>query len=187
MTRFRIEPPAAVGIVDGEFYQSLAVSPKEILPLLDLGIPVLGSSSMGALRAVELAPYGMIGVGKIFAMYRRTFVNPDDEVAMTFCPETLRPLSEPLVNIRIALRTAVSSGLIRSDEARCLTGRLKALYFPDRTLARLFREAGTILNPQCLARLQRWWAESAPDTKARDAQELLFSLAAFEKKGMFTR
>ena len=42
-----------VGILDGEFYQSLAVSPKEILPLLESGVTVYGASSMGALRAVE--------------------------------------------------------------------------------------------------------------------------------------
>jgi hypothetical protein len=48
-----------VGIVDGEFYQSLAVSPKELLPLLKRGVKVFGASSMGAARCrdIHLAPW----------------------------------------------------------------------------------------------------------------------------------
>ena len=49
---FLDNPPSAIGIIDGEFYQSLALSTQEILPFLDRGVPVFGSSSMGALRAV---------------------------------------------------------------------------------------------------------------------------------------
>ena len=71
-----------VGIVDGEFYQSLSVSPKEVLKLLRRGVTVFGSSSMGALRAAETWKLGMIGVGKIFAMYRDGILDADDEVAL---------------------------------------------------------------------------------------------------------
>jgi hypothetical protein len=46
-------------IIDGEFGQSLSVSPKEILGLLDQGKTVLGAASMGALRASELDIHGM--------------------------------------------------------------------------------------------------------------------------------
>jgi hypothetical protein len=39
-----------VGIVDGEFFQSLSVSPKEVVKLLRRGVTVFGASSMGARR-----------------------------------------------------------------------------------------------------------------------------------------
>ena len=123
------DPPAAVGIVDGEFYQRLAISPKEILRLLDAGIPVFGSSSMGALRAVELESCGMIGVGAIFEQFRSGALEADDEVAMTFCPETLRPTSEPLVNIRVALRTGTAK-----DAAAAARNRLRIHYPPSGVL-----------------------------------------------------
>ena len=48
-------------IIDGEFGQSLSVSPKEILSILKTGRIVIGASSMGALRASELDTCGMIG------------------------------------------------------------------------------------------------------------------------------
>jgi hypothetical protein len=69
--------PGIVGIIDGEFYQSLAVSPKEILPLLDSGVKVYGASSMSALRAVELCKYGRSG----WAEYSGCFAVPDFEAS----------------------------------------------------------------------------------------------------------
>ncbi len=55
--------PGVVGIVDGEFGQSLSVWHKEILHVLGRGVRVFGASSMGALRAAECDVYGMEGVG----------------------------------------------------------------------------------------------------------------------------
>lgn len=73
-----------VAIIDGEFFQNLAVSPKEILAELRRGVVILGGASMGALRAVELAPYGMIGIGQIFEWYRSGAVTRDDDVALAY-------------------------------------------------------------------------------------------------------
>ena len=102
-----VSRPDAVGIIDGEFYQSLAISPKEVLALLETGVAVYGAASMGALRAVELQPYGMIGVGGVFRLFRRGVLDCDDEVALSYCKETWRAVSEPLVNTRYGLRAAV--------------------------------------------------------------------------------
>lgn len=167
------DPPSAIGIVDGEFFQSFAISTQEILPYLERGIPVFGASSMGALRAVELEPYGMTGVGEVFEMFRDGRLNADDEVAMTFCPETLRPLSEPMVNLRGALAEGLRQGLLSSGECRRLIARLKAAYFPDRTVPRLFQELHRIVPPDRAARIREWWRRSAPDVKAADARALL--------------
>ena len=170
---FLADPPAAIGIVDGEFYQSLAVSTQEILPFLEMGVPVFGSSSMGALRAVELEAYGMVGVGRIFEEFRSKRLDADDEVAMTFCPETLRPLSEPLVNIRLALAAAGRAGCISPIETRKLVRRMKTLYFPERNVGRLFIEATGVLSAEKLAGLREWWRTTAPNAKGEDAIELL--------------
>lgn len=174
---FLDNPPSAIGIVDGEFYQSLAVSTQEILPFLELGIPVYGSSSMGALRAVELEAHGMVGVGQVFEEFRSKRLDADDEVAMTFCPETLRPLSEPMVNIRAAVAAAVRQGHLSPVERRALLRRMKALYFPERTVRRLFVEAARLLPEERLQALRTWWLASAPDAKGEDAIELLRQIA----------
>jgi TfuA protein len=167
------DPPSAIGIVDGEFFQSFAISTQEILLHLERGVPVFGSSSMGALRAVELESYGMVGVGEVFAMFRDGRLEADDEVAMTFCPDTLRPLSEPMVNFRVALAEAVRQGVLAASEGVTLRDVLKAAYFPDRTVPRLFQALGDMLPPVRARRVQEWWRRSAPNVKADDARLLL--------------
>ena len=122
-----------VGIIDGVFHQSLAVSPKEIIALLDRGVRVYGASSIGALRAAETHMYGMIGVGEIFAMYRDRLIDADDEVAVAYDPSSERAVSEPLVNIRSALRLAVAQGLIPSKEAGEIISTMKGIYYPSRS------------------------------------------------------
>jgi hypothetical protein len=166
------DPPSAIGIIDGEFYQSFAISPKEILPFLDRGIPVFGASSMGALRAVELEGEGMIGVGRIYEMFSRGELEADDEVAMTFCPETLRPVSEPMVNFRVALAAAETAGLLSSPESAELAQAVHSLYFPGRTVQALFSAAGRVLGERA-APFREWWLASSPNAKAEDARELL--------------
>lgn len=158
-----------IGIVDGEFYQSLAVSPKEIVPLLDRGIPVFGASSMGALRAVELCPHGMVGVGRIFEWFRDGVIDADDEVALVYDPETCRALSEPLVNIRAALCEAVQQGIISSSQAGELIEKLRQVWFPDRSYH---------LVAQLCPALRHFLAGNPPDQKADDARLLLQTIRA---------
>jgi hypothetical protein len=157
-----------VGIIDGEFYQSLAVSPKEILPLLDSGIEVYGASSMGALRAAETYPSGMIGVGEIFEWYRDGVIDADDEVALTYDPASYRPTSVPLVNIRFCLRAAVSEGVIVQSSADEIVRAVEQLYFPSRS----YRVA-TQMCPE----LGDFIRDRQPDQKRDDALLLLQTIA----------
>jgi hypothetical protein len=157
-----------VGIIDGEFFQSLAVSPKEVLPLLDRGVKVYGSSSMGALRAVETHPYGMIGVGTIFEFYRDSVIDADDEVALTYDPSTYRPSSEPLVNIRFALKTAVQENLFAQSKADEVIQTLKQIYFPFRSYQ---------LVRQLCPELKDFLNARRPNQKRDDAMLLLRTIA----------
>ena len=81
--------PVTVGLVDGRFLDTGAVWHREILWALSQGVHVFGAASMGALRAAELAPFGMRGVGQVFAAYRDgcwpgdpDAFEDDDEVAV---------------------------------------------------------------------------------------------------------
>jgi len=61
--------PRVIAIIDGRFESVPSIWHKEILWAMDQGIHVFGSASMGALRAAELAAFGMVGIGKVFASY----------------------------------------------------------------------------------------------------------------------
>src|SRR5262245_22379019 len=69
-----------VGIIDGQFDQSLSVSPREVLLAVKRGVLLFGSSSMGALRAAEVP--GMAGIGHIYQLFRDERIVDDDEVAL---------------------------------------------------------------------------------------------------------
>ena len=153
-----------VVIIDGEFGQSLSVSPNEILRLLDAGTPVLGAASMGALRAAELHPYGMRGHGWIYEAYRSGLVEADDEVALLYSPLDFRPLTVPLINLRRWLADLRAAGRVDARTERDLLRRARRIFYADRTEERLRQE---------------WAATTADlptnitDAKAADARSVL--------------
>ncbi|GAA2096877.1 TfuA-like protein [Microlunatus panaciterrae] len=175
----RPDRPARVGIVDGEFLQSLAATPKEMLRAIDAGVTLYGSASMGALRAVECAPYGMIGVGHIYDLYASGEIDADDEVAMTFDPETLTAISEPMVNIRVAMTIAAESGAIEAATARAAVAVAAALYFPDRSYPQLLRRLRDVVAAAELSRLAAFVSGAClPDQKRTDALEMMRRMVA---------
>lgn len=161
--------PKRVAIVDGEFHQQLAVSPREILQLLDLGTIVYGASSMGALRASELWTYGMVGVGRIFQMYRDREIAADDEVALLYSRESEIAVSEPLVNIRCAVRRLMDDGSLSPTCGETLIGIAAALPYRERRYDTIVSIASETLNLDLEAIVPRLRAH---DQKRLDALEL---------------
>ncbi|MGW0801552.1 TfuA-like protein [Nonomuraea sp. NPDC002799] len=121
-------------VIDGYYHHSAALRHKEILSVLAAGAQVAGCSSMGALRAAELHPFGMTGHGHVYEMYRSGAITSDDEVAVahTEPPEYTR-LSEPLVNIRYALNAALAAGALTAERAERMLGTARALHYTERS------------------------------------------------------
>jgi hypothetical protein len=173
--------PRVIAIIDGLFEQTPAVWHKEILYALSQGVRVLGASSMGALRAAELAAFGMEGVGQVFEAFHRGELEDDDEVAVAHAPaaDGFRSVSDAMVNLREGLRQAREAGRISGATHDRLLGAGKSLYYPDRSWPRLFAAAGGLGIPeQELQALRDQIARGRPDVKRSDAVELLQRLAA---------
>jgi len=135
--RARRLSPRAIALVDGLFASTPATWHKEILLALDDGIAVFGASSMGALRAAELAPFGMIGVGAIFEAYRDGVYTDDDEVALLHGPagSDYRELSEAMVNIRATVARAVACDVICPESAERVVRHAKDTFYQERSIA----------------------------------------------------
>jgi len=169
------ERPEYIGIVDGMFYQRAAVGHREILDAMRMGIKVYGAASMGALRASELHPYGMRGVGRIFRCYVEGSIESDEEVALVFDPESCTPLSVPHVNVRYALKAALGEGLIDEAQRRELLALSASIYYPERTYELLIRrgvEEG-VINVEDEHRLVEFLSQPRLDLKRLDAIEML--------------
>lgn len=131
-------------IVDGLFFQSAAVRHKELLTLIDDGVRVVGSSSMGALRAAELHPFGMEGYGWVFEGYRDGVIEADDEVGMVHGdPEDGYPVFvDALVNIRQTVAHAVRSGVLSAAAGARIVETARRTTFTQRTWDRLLEAVG---------------------------------------------
>ena len=177
--RIGLKRPWAIGIIDGYFDRIPAVWHKEILWAMTQGIHVYGSASMGALRAAELAPFGMEGVGKVFEAYRDGLLEDDDEVAVVHSPaeKGFRPNSEAMVNIRHTLAAAEESGVIGAETRSALETLAKALYYPDRSYPRLLADAAQQgLPAQEVEALRAWLPRGRVDQKRADALAMLRAL-----------
>lgn len=133
--------PEIIGIIDGVFFDSAAVAHREIIEALNSGIIVVGGGSMGALRASELESYGMIGIGKVFEMYRNGIIEADDEVAVTFDEESNEALSIPLVNIRMTVESAMNARILNSGQGTAIIEIARKLFYPDRNYQNVIFES----------------------------------------------
>jgi hypothetical protein len=172
--------PARIAIIDGYFERMAAVWHKEILDALERGIEVWGAASMGALRAAELAPFGMVGVGRVFADLRRGRLGADDEFAVLHGPAESGyvAMSDAMVNLRAGLAAARSRGVIAPAHEAALVELGRARFYRERSWAQLIDDGRAAGLPRGrLDALQRHVAAHPIDVKAADARALLRRLA----------
>lgn len=170
------ERPRIMVVIDGVFEQTPAVWHKELLEAMAEGVHVFGGGSMGALRAAELHPFGMRGVGRIFEAFRDGLWLDDDEVALTHGPaEAGYPnLSVPMANVRATLAAAEAAGVIGPEEHAALAASAKALFHADRTWPAIEAAAARAgVAPHARAAFAAWLPEGKVDRKREDALETL--------------
>ncbi|WP_223217183.1 TfuA-like protein [Rhizobium cauense] len=142
-------------ILDGAFGGVLAISPREVVDVVSDGAVLIGASSMGALRAADCSPAGMRGVGLIYRLFRTRLISSEDEVAVQYHGERpFPPLTEPLVNVRIAARRANRLGLIATTDAEKITAAAQLLHFTQRSWSRVVKEAGSHVSPEAFSFLR---------------------------------
>ena len=171
--------PRAIGIVDGYFHQVPSVWHKEILWAMAEGVHVFGSASMGALRAAELAPFGMHGVGEVFAAFRDRVIEDDDEVAVIHGPPETGFLaaSEAMVNIRRTLANAQAQGVVTATTQEALESIAKALFYPKRAYPEILRGGAAAGLPDGqLSALRTWLEHHRVDLKCADALAMLVAM-----------
>jgi len=173
--------PHAIGLIDGTFLQNMSVFHKELLYAMDNGAYVLGSSSMGALRAAECAQYGMIGIGEIYNAFASGELENDADVALTHADANAdyRPLSDAMVTIRAVLRGAQAAGLITDLQCDELITRQEQRWFPERRMSDSLADAAEIgVTGEQLASLREFIQSHTRelDPKRRDAIALLTAM-----------
>jgi hypothetical protein len=159
----------------------LPVWHKEILWAMARGVHVFGAASMGALRAAELHPFGMRGIGRIFEAYSSGELEADDEVAVLHGPAEVgfAAVTEALVNVRATLARAQAEGVLAATEAERLLLLARGTFYRERTWGSLLGHAAATGLGAAADRLRAWLPAGRVDLKREDALRLLDALAEF--------
>ncbi|MEI9936871.1 MAG: TfuA-like protein [Pseudomonadota bacterium] len=166
----------AIAIIDGYFDRVAAVWHKEVLWAMSEGVHVFGAASMGALRAAELADFGMVGIGEVFRAYQSGELEDDDEVAVVHgsADAGYSGGSEAMVNIRASMRRAVVDGVCSKEHGEALQQLAKKRFYAERTFPGLLEDAHAAgIEPHVVARLRDWLPEGRVDLKRLDSVRLL--------------
>lgn len=121
-------------VIDGYFRERRSVGHKEILQVLTEGVDVVGAASMGALRAAELAPCGMRGLGTVYEMYASGEIDGDDEVGVLHGPAEMGYPAQTvaLVNLRHGCKEGAEQDLVPAEAGRRIVAAAAAMPFTHR-------------------------------------------------------
>jgi len=156
--------------------QDYPTTPIEVYTLLQKkNLTVVGAASLGALRAVELERFGMIGIGKIFQLYKSGKIESDDEVAVTFSEQDYKLQSEALIDIRYTLYWAVKDGVVQHETKNMLVKIARQIYFPARNYDEIIERAianGTVEQEE-IERLKGYLVTHRRSLKEEDSVGLV--------------
>lgn len=170
-------------IIDGKFHHDLAISCGEIMDALRCGLSVYGASSMGALRAADMHPFGMYGFGEIYEFIKTSDAFRDDFLGQTFDEENdCRSLTIPYVDFYFNLKNLSSRGVVSSFDFKKLLKIFEKLHYSKRDWASLRHailkhrgDQGTLLKSAETALLKMG------SQKRRDALGLLKTVSSRQR------
>jgi hypothetical protein len=179
--RAALGKPWAIAIIDGYFERLPSVWHKEILWAMSQGIHVFGASSMGALRALELAPFGMVGIGRIYDGFAAGVLTDDDEVTVVHgeAETGYRNLSTAMVDIRATLSAAREQGVVTESVHEQLVELAKSCHYADRSYPGLLQRAARAgFDTLVVDRLRAWLERGRVQQKRLDALDLLQQISS---------
>lgn len=179
--RAALGKPFAIGLIDGFFDGVPSVWHKEILWAMSQGIHVVGGASMGALRAAELAAFGMEGEGAIYQAFRDGELQDDDEVAVAHQSDgrCYRVFSEAMVNIRATVDEALRLGVVSPYTAAVVVRAAKQTFYTERRWRSILAAVQPLVAPREREALREFLAAGhAVDQKKLDAMAVCRRVAA---------
>jgi len=163
-------------IIDGELAGDAVISVDEIERAISRGFDVRGASSVGALRAAEFHERGMRGCGWVYQAFRDGRIFGTEEIAVLYDPQSLCPLTIPLVTVRFWLDHFVGRGVIGNREVDCAMSALKAVGLGSRTENEIAMRLAGMSIAEGIGGEKNTFTHPIYDIEAHDARYLLRSL-----------
>ncbi|MFE2147092.1 TfuA-like protein, partial [Streptomyces sp. NPDC059456] len=139
-----LRPGDQVLVIDGVYQHFAPIRHKEILATLALGVRVAGTASLGALRAAELAGFGMRGLGHVYTAARCGELVADADVGVLHAADGDggRRLTVATVAVRHAVAELTAAGRLSAAEAARIRQVADSLHFTERSEQALLHHAG---------------------------------------------
>jgi hypothetical protein len=116
----------------------------------------------------------MRGVGEIWAAFSQGRLTDDDEVAVTFVPDSFLVAAYPLVQVRETARLITLQYPQCHALAAAFVDLIRAQPFQDRTLTTIQRASEELQRAGVpWAQIESWMTAPASDIKRRDALAVL--------------
>ncbi|MFF4102608.1 TfuA-like protein [Streptomyces sp. NPDC001903] len=170
-------PGDQVLVIDGVYQHFAPIRHKEILAVLALGVRVAGTASLGALRAAELAGFGMRGLGHVYTAARCGELVADADVGVLHAADGDggRRLTVATVAVRHAVAELTAAGGLSAAEGEQIRRVADSLHFTERSERALLHHAGPA-RPAMRRLLDHLAAHG--DVKTQDARAALRLLEA---------
>lgn len=161
--------PSSILLVDGIFGAGQAISVGELREAIGHNIALFGSTSMGALRAAETAPAGMVPLGGIAAEYASGRRINDADVALLHTQD-FTPITIPTVNIEYLGRLMQLSGA-PWEQVNTFVESCRAIHFTRRTPPAVFEQGARLGLTAGSPWIELWDSPQVWDRKSLDAVE----------------
>lgn len=162
-----------VVIIGGELNESSVAPIDEIIRALHRGVKISGAASLGAVRAHEACAEGMVGHGWVYDAYCAGRIMGTDEIEVFYDPDSYRPLTVPLVNVRFCLDHLAERGGISAEEIDRAMASLKELDIGERDRRNILLHLTRILGQERITKALKVVSPADTDIKRRDAEALL--------------
>jgi len=142
-------------LFDAYFYQKYPCTTLEILIVMKEGVNVIGSSSVGAMRAIELDNYGMIGSGYVYEYFKKQDIKPYHIVAQTYDNEDQK-ITIPLVEVIYFLELAFKQRIITKNIYKKLVSIADNIHFTYLSYPYFFKKIEAKIDGNILKNLKEF-------------------------------
>lgn len=150
LLRLAGSPPDVTLVVDGIFSGTSSPPVSEFHDFASCA-EIRGAASLGAVRAVECAPSGMLGAGAIYRLFRIGALVSDAEVAVSVNPlRGFRAETLALVDLRHFVSALRRAGVIDDGRRATIIDALSDIHFLERTTEAVSAVLGNLVLPPYL-------------------------------------
>ncbi|MCC8374510.1 MULTISPECIES: TfuA-like protein [Photorhabdus] len=166
-------------ITDGLFGSNMSITVVECLDFIKAGGILLGSSSMGALRAADCYSQGMVGIGQVFQGYLFGYYHSDADVALRYHMGSYQEITLSYVHIEHIACYLMIGGQISALQKRQMMALIRRIIWYERYIDLVINAMLKVAPYLDVAKLRSLFKDDAMHPKKQDSKLAIDYLVKF--------